>query len=278
MSNSYSVTTLLTELPAEHVHEWHRCALKALGFSMDEQGIEEGDSSHGGGRRLYIYTDNGDVGPCDLDASVDGAFEDLDLEQFADTPFIKKLVEDMQERGGVSWDEVIQRVLRDIPEDAGISCVDVQGGYWCDKARPGEFGGYALRITRDVISTFNISEAFTEIFADGDDAAAGSSSSRRLLPRFLKTEDVIVKVALDYLLGNPADDVSSDVDAAVANAISRAFDAIGVTEPSTMTDELGDLHDRTRIALDLRIQQEEEDRGGAGLVATAELGQQQRQM
>jgi len=144
MSTHSAVATVLTHLPKQYVTEAHRLALSACNVAVVDTTDPE---------LLYLYTRDGE-GPQELQLNANLPFddfwadflEDTGLDECADDPFVATLRECLT-RGDVDWSQVLQLVLCEIPEDA-LSHIDVQGSYWCDKERPGEFGGFAFRVTR----------------------------------------------------------------------------------------------------------------------------------
>lgn len=144
MSSNSTVATLLNDLPAKYISEAHRLALEMCNFALETQPD---------GHHLYLYTRN-DEGPVELQVNRDMPFEEgwaefLDssgLIACDDESFVAILREQLC-TNDLDWPEVLQLVLAEIPAEA-IPHIDVQGSFWCDKERPAEFGGFAVRITR----------------------------------------------------------------------------------------------------------------------------------
>lgn len=170
MANNYDVTTLVSPLPATCVKEEHKLLLGLAGFNAEA----DGDN-------VYLYTpaetgtdmitlsDYCDYASDSFDSAWNAMLADNGLEPFVHSPSIVELRTQLAgffqsvgwDGGGVDWPDVVQIVLRDMPADQ-VSHLDFQGGYGCDKERPGEFGGYALRVTRDAI---HCSESPGQFFA-----------------------------------------------------------------------------------------------------------------
>lgn len=178
MSNHYDVTTSTTPLPTEHLKEWHRLALDAVGFSVDD--------NNAFGAMLFTPRQVG-TGQIAIEAggrwaSPDHAWssflQETGLEVHSDQPFVQHLREACVSRKTVDWDEVVQLVLQDMPADA-VPHIDFTGAFFGEKERAGDFGGFAGRITREA-SYFQ--ESPDQFFAELDRQLAWAASVRCLPP------------------------------------------------------------------------------------------------
>lgn len=144
MSTNYTVATALTDLPSDALTAAHRVALDQVGFAV---------ADHAG--QAYLYTP-AEGGPSTLDLEMFQPFdetwrewlEDTGLVAHAGEPFVEEL-RSLVERGEVDWTAVLQLVLQHMPPQ--VAHIDVQGSWWCDKLRRGEFGGFAVRVTREAV-------------------------------------------------------------------------------------------------------------------------------
>ncbi|MGH8156593.1 MAG: hypothetical protein ACREPQ_00605 [Rhodanobacter sp.] len=157
MANNYDVTTLETKIPSEHFKESHALALDLVGFRT----VDEGAS-------VYLYTPaetgTSEFNIDDYDGdSFDIAWalmlDETGLEPHANEPFVQQLRRCFEGRSSIGWDAVVQTVLADMPLEA-VPHLDFQGAYWCDKERQSEFGGFAMRITRDSVLIHESAQEF----------------------------------------------------------------------------------------------------------------------
>lgn len=197
MSN-YDVTTLETKIPSEHFTKAHALALDLVGFtSVDE------------GAGVYLYTPR-EVGTSDFDireyegetfdASWASMLDETGLAPYAESSFVQDLRAVTQQRydwrGGkgtpaseVDWTQVVQAMLRDLPMDA-VPHLDLQGAYWADKERQSNFGGFAVRITRDQVRFQESPQQFFERL----DREQKWADKVRIKPPKDRVEDVIEAV------------------------------------------------------------------------------------
>ena len=61
-----------------------------------------------------------------------------------------------QEDVRVEWESALQTLAK-----AGDLELVVEGGYWGDKCRPGWFGGWVMRITKDSVQQMSTTEALS---------------------------------------------------------------------------------------------------------------------
>jgi hypothetical protein len=186
MANNHEVATVNTKIPARLLSEADLLVLSGFGF----------ESEDALGNKLYLYAEDGtragnefevEVWP-ELVSMLDTAYPPeaprpewvgallAHLVQYGQDDEHQMTVD--MESMGVSWEGVLQGILskpQNTGEDA-IDAIEVMAGYWCDKARAGEFGGWAVRITRDDIQSACTS---TLLFM----MAKGEMPSRR--PRFV---------------------------------------------------------------------------------------------
>ena len=122
MADSYETATFMRNIPASAITPDRRRALKACGFS--------GHATLNG--EVYFVAENGVT---DAEKA---------MEMFRSNGDEAAALE-------LEWTDVVQSILRNLPEDE-FPWIDVAAGYGCDKARPGEFGGWAARIYRDAVA------------------------------------------------------------------------------------------------------------------------------
>ena len=166
--------TALTMLPAEHVEAWHRLALQAVGFILEEEGSSD----------LYLWV-NPNVGTTPLSVygnstEEDGArtwLEDTGLAAHAGELFVSQLVARVMSDDVPDWDEVVQAVLRDLPAEL-VPHVDLQGASWGSEGRPGDFGGFSVRVTREELLSTSSSDFFRQL--DGQDKSSTSNPESRI--------------------------------------------------------------------------------------------------
>jgi hypothetical protein len=111
MSNNYGACTVTPEIPSKYLTPERLAVLERAGFSNDG-----GVYLHGGSAYFYCEAETG--GPTDDDG----------------------------EDGDCDW----ERVFGEISLESGLAIV-IMGSYWSDKCRPGEFGGWVVRITPGAI-------------------------------------------------------------------------------------------------------------------------------
>jgi hypothetical protein len=95
------------------------------------------------------------------------------------------------------------------PECASIEDICIEGAYTCDKLRPGEFGGWVCRITRDSVQYDGTSAAFERMKKE---------------PEFLAALNLVLEMAS----GNPLDELDVYDDPKLAADFKRQHHALDV--------------------------------------------------
>lgn len=146
MTMNCETVTVLTKIPERYISKAHIAMLLALGYALEGsayvnaiEGAAEPEGS------AYIYAED----PCgDLQEAIEynldeGGVRVLGLSDDCVHPLVKAA-----EAGEwIDATDVLQDILKGIPEGE-LQYIDVQASYTCDKARPGEHGGWAARIWR----------------------------------------------------------------------------------------------------------------------------------
>lgn len=149
MANNYEQATVEPALPASAVSTFERDFLPGFGFECEEDGAET----------LYFFAEYAVNPSCCGDLTVGDAMEAASrgdrlaaalLEDLGHPE--KDLPLDRFGSGIPSWEAIFQGILRK-PECAGIDEIVVMAAYTCSKMRPGEFGGWVIRITRDRVQS-----------------------------------------------------------------------------------------------------------------------------
>lgn len=168
MSNNYETITVLTMLPPNSLSKAHRIALRGCGFCIEDSAKD-----------IYLYSN--EARSIDHDDGNDAIRELSESEAAnpgAEAAFQSWLLEELSGPNEVYWEDVLQRVLQGLPE--GVPHLDLQAAYWCDKERPDEFGGWAMRITREDVRSFGVAEWLRE--QDAIDAAASAPPDNETFP------------------------------------------------------------------------------------------------
>lgn len=152
MANNYEVVTFLQDLPASAISAAQVSMLEAFGFRFEPH-IDKGMST------FYLYTDmECGINDMPLDALENMSEEDQETARalWSSHPIGQRLLdEDAGNRP--DWTEIVQDILKGLDE-ATYPFIDVQAGYWCDKERPGEFGGWSMRIWRDTTGMIHVQD------------------------------------------------------------------------------------------------------------------------
>lgn len=159
MADNYEFAKVLTPLPAKDFRLAHERVLTAMGWSCERWA---GVFVH---QHVYLHADeDASFRPVTAD-DLQAAFADAP-ESVARDPFRSSLLQLIADgKGSVDWRIILQRILIDMPDTDmpdGIPHVDVQASYWSDDARGGDFGGWAMRITRDEVRSFGTSDWLKE--------------------------------------------------------------------------------------------------------------------
>jgi len=127
MANNYTEVTMT---PSVFLTKKQEKLLRCYGADCEPSGPEDK-------LRYVFWEDHFTEDPDEMD--LDEAIADGDLEEGAKMP-------------------LIQDFLRDIllnPENKDVEALDVEGCSRCDKLRSGEFGGFALMVTRKEYAYIN---------------------------------------------------------------------------------------------------------------------------
>lgn len=129
MANNYQQATVTPEdIPADAITDEERDVLEHSGFTVEEHN-----------NKLYIYAEEGFV---------------LD-----DSP---EFIED--ETKEITAEDVFDRLLSRLPE---IKDIVIEGSYTCSKMRPGEFGGFVYRFSRETETVDDVQVKYPKVqFAD----------------------------------------------------------------------------------------------------------------
>lgn len=146
MADNYDQSTIEPFFPIQAVSGFERVMMAEYGYTNEVCKYAEGD-------RIYFYAPEG----------TRSDIENFDIgivRQYADEgdPIALDLVRCIKDEGEdkldsyilahYSFEAIIQGILKK-PECAGIEDVCVMGAFSCSKMRPGEFGGWVMRITRE---------------------------------------------------------------------------------------------------------------------------------
>ena len=108
--------------------------------------------------KVYVYSES----PCDPADSILGMSDsevEAALALWETHPVGQRLIEN--DFTNVSVEEIFQDILRGLDRER-YPHLDLLAGYWCDKARPGEFGGWAMRIWPDAIKFLHAADEIGE--------------------------------------------------------------------------------------------------------------------
>lgn len=202
MDNNYSQATVQPNFPISSVTEFEKELLNRYGFYIADQ-----DDS------IYFYAEEclGDV--------IEPVEDHLISEYAAKgDPIAVKLLEYIQEHGSdeldsyisseFHWQYIFQEILKK-PECEGIEDICIEGAYTCDKLRPGEFGGWVCRITRESVQSDGTSAAFERMKKE---------------PEFLAALDIVFAMANGHIL----DQVDVDDDPELASEFKEQRAALAL--------------------------------------------------
>ncbi len=159
MANHYEEATVAPFIPGDMVTELEKTLLRGFGFeyeSSDSNGVEE----------LYFYADtstseefNDDLPPLTLAGEQDDAELVASLKRYYQSRGIDPTQgqvegDSFHDELPVNWTSLFQGISRrmqgDDPKPVPIS---VEAAFYCDKMRPGEFGGWVSVITADQVKS-----------------------------------------------------------------------------------------------------------------------------
>jgi len=212
MADYYDKSTVEPFFPTQAVSGFERVLMKGYGFNHEITKNNEGDT-------VYFYAPDGlneEIEDFDIDivtqfANIDDPIA-VDLMRFAHEQDASKL--DAYISSQYSWGLIIQGILNK-PECNGIEDVCVMGAYTCSKMRPGAFGGWVTRITRDNLQYAGTSSAFRDM---RDEAG------------FLAALDIVYQLADGNCLDqeNDPDDPDDDIDDEIAVECRRQRNALNL--------------------------------------------------
>jgi hypothetical protein len=151
VANNYETVTVLKRIPEKYISKAHIAMLLALGYALEGSAyvstIESAAEPEGS---AYIYAEES----CgDLRDAIENVIDEdgrraLGLGDDGEADRVHPLVKAAEAGESIDAMDVLQDILKGIPESE-LQYIDVQAGYRCDKARPGEHGGWAARIWRN---------------------------------------------------------------------------------------------------------------------------------
>ena len=156
MADNYDQSTIEPAFPIQAVSEFERVLMKEYGYTSETwKKLEE--------ETIYFYAPEGnksdienfDIGIVRKQAN-EGDPIALDLIRCATEEGEDKLYSYIMAH--YSFESIIQGILKK-PGCSGIGDVCVMGAFTCSKMRPGEFGGWVMRITRETVhydSTYRV--------------------------------------------------------------------------------------------------------------------------
>ena len=219
MANNYDQATVQPNFPISSVTDFEKELLSQFGFSYEiYDSREEGNS-------LYFFVEECTRDEID-DLDVDLVFE---CAQQGD-PIATNVLRYIQNHGSdnldtyvsseFSWVSIFQEILKK-PECEGIEDICVEGAYTCDKLRPGEFGGWVCRITRESVQYDGTSAAFERMKKE---------------PEFLAALDLVLEMAS----GNPLDELDVYDDPELAADFKRQHHALDVIHEYLVNHPIAD--------------------------------------
>lgn len=153
MANNYEQATVEPIIPASAVSDFERELLRGFGFASEPGTLEAG------AKALYFFAEDSVNSSYFGDLTVGEVMAAASHGDNLAAALVKELGSpeadltiDTFDEGIPSWENILQRILRK-PECQGIDEIVVMAAYTCSKMRPGEFGGWVTRITRDHIQS-----------------------------------------------------------------------------------------------------------------------------
>ncbi|PPD43761.1 MAG: hypothetical protein CTY16_12540 [Methylobacter sp.] len=212
MANNYNQATVEPNFPVLAVTPFERHLLGHYGFSHEFYKSDQGDT-------VYFFAKES---LCDevFDLEVSLVQENA---QSGD-PVAMRLLDYLQEHGSeqldtfaadeFSWECLFQAILKK-PACAALDDICVMGAYTCDKLRPGEFGGWVCRITREQVQYDGTYQAYERM----------KSESGKV---FLDALDVVWQLANGNCLDQSHDPDEEGLDAEIAGECRRQRNALNV--------------------------------------------------
>jgi hypothetical protein len=206
LANNYDQATVQPNFPISSITDFEKELLSQFGFSYEVHGSDQGNE-------LYFFA---------ADSILD-EIEDLEVDFVSEhaqqgepiaisiQDFINENGEDDSDdyvSGQFSYVSIFQKILKK-PECASIEDICIEGAYTCDKLRPGEFGGWVCRITRDSVQYDGTSAAFERMKKE---------------PEFLAALNLVLEMAS----GNPLDELDVYDDPKLAADFKRQHHALDV--------------------------------------------------
>jgi len=216
MANNYDQATVQPNFPISSVTDFEKELLSQFGFSHETYSSNQDDT-------VYFFTEEGARDEIE-DLDVDLVFECAQQGDPIATNVLRYIQNhssnslDTYVSSEFSWVSIFQEILKK-PECEGIEDICVEGAYTCDKLRPGEFGGWVCRITRDSVQYDGTSAAFERMKKE---------------PEFLAALDIVWQLADGNCL-----DQECDID----NPDESGFDDEIVIEARRQRHALNLIHD-----------------------------------
>jgi hypothetical protein len=153
MADHYEQATVEPVLPVSAVSDFERELLRGLGFASEPGTLGVGVKT------LYFFAEDSVNSSYFGDLTVGDVVEAASRGDSLAAALLRNLGSqeadltiDTFDEGIPSWENILQHILRK-PECQGIDEIVVMAAYTCSKMRPGEFGGWVTRITRDRIQS-----------------------------------------------------------------------------------------------------------------------------
>lgn len=144
MANNYAQATVSPSLPTSAFTPLEHEMLRYCGYS----GSPDGDNT-------YFYCEEGDT-EIDAEGWQELVFEEVMSDDPSYTKYSSAVVE-----GAIDAVTLFQGILNK-PECSDIPYITIEGANTCDKMRQGEFGGFAVLITRDDVKYMSTSQWLSE--------------------------------------------------------------------------------------------------------------------
>ena len=212
MADNYDQSTVEPAFPIQAVSEFEKVLMKEYGYTNEIWDKPEGDT-------VYFYAPEGitsdiehlDIGIVSRHAS-EGDPIALDLIRCVTEEGEDKL--DSYIMAHYSFESIIQGILKK-PGCSYIGEVCVMGANTCSKMRPGEFGGWVMRITRETVKYDDTYTAYRRMQAEEE---------------FLSALDLVYQLAdsncLDQENEPDPDDPDEDLDDPIFIECRRQRDAL----------------------------------------------------